>query len=89
MKKSISEIASDKLGIPKDVIMNLPCITVSGDREIYIENHKGLLGYTDTQISVSTHIGIVTIQGKDLCIERIRLEDILVSGRFSCVKYEK
>ena len=88
MKKRISERASDAWGVPKDVIMNIPRLTISGDKEIYIENHKGILEYTDTEIRISTAMGIVRVCGKNLMIDRIRLEDIVISGCFSRVEYE-
>ncbi|MDY3972311.1 MAG: sporulation protein YqfC [Hominilimicola sp.] len=88
MKKRISERAADAWGVPKDVIMNIPRLTISGDKEIYIENHKGILEYTDTEIRISTAMGIVRVCGKNLVIDRIRLEDIVISGCFSRVEYE-
>ena len=88
MKKRISERAADVWGVPKDVIMNIPRLTISGDKEIYIENHKGILEYTDTEIRISTTMGIVRVCGKNLVIDRIRLEDIVISGCFSRVEYE-
>lgn len=88
MKKRISERAADAWGVPKDVIMNIPRLTISGDKEIYIENHKGILEYTDTEIRISTAMGIVRVCGKNLVIDRIRLEDIAISGCFSRVEYE-
>ena len=88
MKKRISERAADAWGVPKDVIMNIPRLTISGDKEIYIENHKGILEYTDTEIHISTAMGIVRVCGKNLVIDRIRLEDIVISGCFSRVEYE-
>lgn len=88
MKKRITERVSDAWGVPKDVIMNIPRLTISGDKEIYIENHKGILQYTDTEIRVSTPMGIVHICGRSLLLERIRLEDILISGTFTSVEYE-
>lgn len=88
MKKRISERAADAWGVPKDVIMNIPRLTISGDKEIYIENHKGILEYTDTEIRISTAMGIVRVCGKNLIIDRIRLEDIVISGCFSRVEYE-
>ncbi len=88
MKKRISERAADAWGVPKDVIMNIPRLTISGDKEIYIENHKGILEYTDTEIRISTTMGIVRVCGKNLVIDRIRLEDIVISGCFSRVEYE-
>lgn len=88
MKKRITEAVADAWGVPKDVVMNIPRLTISGDREIYIENHKGILEYTDTEIRVSTAMGIVRICGENLIIDRIRLEDLLISGSFSGVEYE-
>ncbi len=88
MKKRISESVADAWGVPKDVIMNIPRMTISGDKEIYIEHHKGILEYTDTEIRVSTAMGTVRVKGKKLVIERIRLEDLLISGTFTRIEYE-
>ena len=51
MKKRISESIADAWGVPKEVIMNIPKLTIEGASEIYIENHKGILSYTDTENS--------------------------------------
>ncbi len=88
MKKRISETVADAWGVPKDVIMNIPRMTISGDKEIYIENHKGILEYTSTEIRVSTAMGVVHVQGEKLVIERIRPEDLVIAGTFSKVEYE-
>lgn len=88
MKKHISEKIADVWGVPKDVVMNIPRITVSGASEIYIENHKGILTYGREKIRVATPMGVVCVCGKELTVERIRLEDILISGKFEYVGYE-
>lgn len=38
--------------LPADVLMDLPRITLVGQIHIYIENHKGLLAFSDTEIRV-------------------------------------
>ena len=88
MKKRISESVADAWGVPKDVIMNIPRMTISGDKEIYIEHHKGIMEYTDTEIRVSTAMGTVRVKGTKLVIERIRIEDLLISGTFTRIEYE-
>ena len=85
MKKRISESIADAWGVPKEVIMNIPKLTIAGASEIY---HKGILSYTDTEIRVSTPMGIVRVFGNGLSIDRIRLEDILISGQFKQIEYE-
>ena len=76
MKKRISESIADAWGVPKEVIMNIPKLTIAGASEIYIENR------------VSTPMGIVRVFGNGLSIDRIRLEDILISGQFKQIEYE-
>ncbi len=85
----VRELVADTWGIPKDVIMDLPKISVSGNREIYIENYKGLLEYTAEEIRLSSGGGgIIRIGGKDLSIDRIRINDIMVTGYFQSIEYE-
>ncbi len=86
--KGIREAAADAWGMPKDVIMNMPKLSIGGNREIYIENYKGILEYTSEEIRLSTTIGVVRIAGKNLKVERIRLTDIFISGYFRLVEYE-
>lgn len=74
--------------MPKDVIMDIPRLTISGDREIYIENHRGVASYEENEIRVSTAMGIVRIYGKSLTITAIRQEDILINGQFTKIEYE-
>lgn len=86
--KGIRETVADAWGLPKDVIMNMPKLSVGGNREIYIENYKVILEYTSEEIRLSTTIGVVRILGKSLKIEKIRLTDIFISGYFKLVEYE-
>lgn len=86
--RKVRELVADAWGIPKDVIMDLPKISVSGNREIYIENYKGLLEYTAGEIRLSAAGGIIRIVGRDLSIDLIRINDIIVSGYFKSIEYE-
>ncbi|MBQ2664121.1 MAG: sporulation protein YqfC [Clostridia bacterium] len=87
--KKISETVAEKWGVPKDVIMDIPRITVSGDREIYIEHHKGVSYCTQGEVRIVTGGGEVCIFGKNLIITAIRREDVLVEGAFEKIEYIK
>ena len=50
--RGVREYLAESMDMPKDVMMDLPKLSVCGDKEIYIENHKGLLEYSDEIISV-------------------------------------
>lgn len=77
----------EKIDLPKDVMMNLPRITVLGDSEITIENHKGIESFENECIKVKTNKGIVKIEGMNFEILYIASETIVLSGKFKSVNY--
>ena len=91
MKEKIEksrEILTEKLDLPKDVILNLPKITIVGDSEITIENHKGIILFERNIIKINTKIKIVNIEGKNFEILYIGDSTITMSGKFKSVGYE-
>lgn len=44
------ELLVNSLKLPKDTVLGAPILTVTGNREIWMENYKGILEYTTTQI---------------------------------------
>ncbi|MGG7077956.1 sporulation protein YqfC [Clostridium sardiniense] len=77
----------EKIDLPKDVIMGLPKITVLGDSEITIENHKGIESFENECIKVKTNKGIVKIDGMNFEILYIASETIVLSGKFKSINY--
>ena len=75
--------------MPKDVILDLPRISVCGDREIYIENHKGIMEYTDSSIRIKTDKEVVHINGSELRIIVLKSDRMVINGVFESVDYEK
>lgn len=82
--KSISKF----LEIPREVISNIPKITVTGFDEVLIENFKGILEYEDYFARISTNIGIININGFNLKLNQMTDDDILVSGRIENLDFE-
>ncbi len=86
--KPIKETFSDMWGIPKDIIMDLPRLIITGSREIYIENHRGIIKFSDNEILIKTQEGILGVYGDKLEIEHIRTNDMLILGYFKKIGYE-
>lgn len=87
--KNPAEAVGDAWGIPKDIALDMPHITMYGDRELYIENYKSLISYNSTKIETGSKKGKVIITGKNLEIKSIRREDIMISGLILHVEYKK
>ena len=87
LKAALRNLLTTKLDLPPDVMMDLPRITMIGQLHIYIENHKGLLSFSETEIRVLLENGQLQIKGKGFVIKAILPEEILLEGRISQVTY--
>ena len=72
----------------REITMNVPHVTVTGNRELYIENHKGIEVYTRELIRLSTPEGSISIEGHDMNIDAVRVSDIFISGTISKIEFE-
>ena len=78
--KSIREKLADAIDISKDVILDTVQIKIIGNKEITIENYKGILGYSDTCIQIKAKPKCIEIKGKNLEIGTITEEMLFISG---------
>jgi sporulation protein YqfC len=86
-KRNIKRSVVNMLELPKEVMLNLPLITLIGNEEITIENYKGVMEYSSELIRISTSCGVIKIAGKKLSINQITSESLLISGRILEFKY--
>ena len=89
MKKNIENIKtnlSEALELPIDIALDLPRITIIGNVEVRIFNHKGIIEYDSQMIRVNSRIGIIKVIGNELEIKNILSEEILVVGNIEKVE---
>ena len=73
--------------LPQDVMMDLPRITMIGQIHIYIENHRGLITFSDKELRLLLKQGQLLIKGKAFVIKTILPEEILLEGKIDQVIY--
>lgn len=83
VKKMIAQV----LELPKELVLDLPHISMVGKEEIIIQNHNGILEYAEDVIRIKTKLGIVIISGRDLVISKITNEYIQASGKIKGIEY--
>lgn len=71
---------TDALELPKEVMLNLPLISLTGKEELSIENYKGIMEYGEETIRVNTAAGTIKIQGKELLLKQLTAECIVITG---------
>ena len=87
-KRKVRKI-DEILEMPKEVCSDIPKFSITGFEEIIIENYKGILEYEDFFVRISTHIGIVNINGYNLNLENMTNDDIRVSGKIESIDIER
>ncbi len=82
------EIIASKLELPRDILLDLPKITILANSEINIENHKGVVIFEEEEIKINSNVGPISIYGKNFKILFIGGNTITLSGNFKSVVYE-
>lgn len=73
--------------LPADVLAGLPRLELVGSRQLYLEGHRGLLSYSETQIDANTGFGVLRIRGERLTLLAMTAGELRVGGRIDAVEW--
>ena len=73
--------------LPADVIAGLPHLEMIGGRQLFLEQHKGLLAYSDTAIDINTGTLVVRVRGTGLQLLAMTAEELRVGGTIEAVEF--
>ena len=77
----------ESLKLPKDICLGALKVTLTGNREAWIENYRGILEYTEGLILLQAKTCQVCFEGSCLSIDYYTNEDMQISGCISCIRY--
>ena len=60
--------ASEKLGIPPEILTGLPVVELTGDAAVLIEQHHGISAYSEEEVCVKVNLGTICVTGSGLTI---------------------
>lgn len=78
----------EKLDLPKDVMLDIPKISILGDKEITIENHRGIALFEKNMMKIKTRTTPINIEGENFEIVFIGATTITIKGKFRAINYE-
>lgn len=81
------EVLARSLNFPEEIILDLPKITITGDNEIDIENHKGIILFEEDEVKINSKVGLIVIKGSRFEILFIGGTTISISGSFKSITY--
>ncbi len=75
------------LDLPQDVVFDLPRMTLIGNMQLYVENHRGVLHFSDDLLRLQLSKGQLEVIGKQLVIRAILTEEVFIEGIIDDLKY--
>lgn len=78
---------ADAANMPKDVVLGVPIVTLTGQLEVSVENYRGIIEYTDVLIRIKSKNGQIKITGKNLQIAYYTNDEMKITGRVEAVEY--
>ncbi|MEA4971702.1 hypothetical protein SDC9_142580 [bioreactor metagenome] len=86
-KNDLKKDISDAFEIPKEIVLDMPFISLRGNNEAVVENYKGIIEYSSEKIRINTTIGILKFTGSKLAIKCIDLNNIIIIGCISQMEF--
>jgi len=77
----------ETLDLPQDLFLGMPNIALSGNKEVYISNHRGILSYGEEEMMILVKEFQIRIRGKKLNIISYSKEDLTIQGYISSVEF--
>lgn len=88
MNQEWKEKAAKMSGVPKDVAMGLPILTITGAEELCVENYRGMTEYTDQLIRLQSRCGQIRITGKKLEVTYYTNDEMKIQGHIRTIEYQ-
>ncbi len=79
-RRSVERVA-DLLELPRDVVLDLPRLTLVGKLQLTVENHRGLVEYTPERVRIAVHEGEIVVTGRGLAIGSVYRDEMIIGGR--------
>ncbi len=89
VKKSqkIREKLSNTFELPKDIVLDVSKVIIIGTEQVTVENHKGIVEYSEELIRINTDSGIIKVSGRKLTIKTILQEEITITGEITNIEF--
>lgn len=72
--------AMEKLDIPGDIALGVPRVELIGNREFYMDRHKGVLSYSTELVEIGGGSIEVRLMGRDLQLLAMTDDELRITG---------
>jgi len=85
-RESLLERTAGLFDLPADAVAGLPRLELVGDKELRMENHKGILAYGTQEIYISGGAFGVKVTGQGLELRTMTPLELLITGQITGIE---
>jgi len=75
------------LELPEETMLDVARISLVGDMDLLVENHRGLVFYSPEQVVLAVPQGRIAVSGAELSIGYLSPDQVTILGRIRSVRY--
>lgn len=75
------------MDLPPDILVDMPRLSMIGNRKLVIENHCGIIYFSDQCIRLAIHAGEIELQGSSFIIQVMWTKEIWIEGNIHHIDY--
>ena len=88
-KNQLLTEAAEMFDLPADVVAGLPHVELMGNRQFYMERHRGILSYSGEEIDINGDKMIVRVCGQGLELVSMTGDALRIRGNIEKVEWVK
>ena len=88
-QNGILERAAEAFDLPGEALAGMPKLTLTGNRRLHIEGHKGIQAYDSSLIAINGGAMLLQVHGENLEISSMSAEELLITGNISKIEFER
>ena len=83
---SLLDRLMDTVDLVDEPLPRIPIVELSDDRRVLIENHCGVISYSQERVAVKTKSGCICVLGSGLVLTRMSKEQLRICGTIRTIE---
>lgn len=85
--RGVRSSLAETLDISREVVVDLPKLTMVGRFEVTLENHKGIVEFHPTIVRLRTSAGALAVTGSSLTLSELSSSKVTIRGVIDSAQY--
>ena len=85
-RRGPAELVAQLFSLPADAVAGLPLLELTGDRQLRVEGHRGILAYDAREIHIGGGKVTIRVRGLGLELKVMNRLELLITGQITAVE---